>query len=62
MLVWRIIATVIMGISCLTCLIKNINLYADTQHPENSGSIEIAIACIYGWIWRAFIIFVIWKL
>ena len=62
MLWLRIVATVFMGISCATCLMKNINIFTDTQHPNGTANKELAIATIYGWLWRAFIIFAIWKI
>ena len=62
MLWLRIVATVFMGISCMTCLIKNINIYSNTQNPSNNDNIEVAIATIYGWLWRAFVIVAIWKI
>jgi hypothetical protein len=62
MLALRIAATVCMGISCMTCLMKNINIFSDTKHPNGTASIELAIATIYGWLWRAFVIIAIWKI
>ena len=62
MLWLRIVATVFMGISCMTCLVKNIHLYSNTQKPSENDTIEVAISTIYGWLWRAFIIFAIWKI
>lgn len=62
MLWLRIAATVFMGISCITCFIKNSNIYTNTEHPNQNASIELAIATVYGWLWRAFVIVAIWKI
>ena len=56
MLVLRIIATVIIGISCLTCALKNINIFSYGPHPNR----DVIIVTIWGWLWRAFIIVAIW--
>ena len=56
MLVLRIIATIIMGISCLTCAVKNINIFSYGSHPNR----DVIIVTICGWLWRAFIIVAIW--
>lgn len=57
MLVLRIIATIIMGISCLTCAVKNINIFGG-RNPSDDYFVVAAI--IWGWLWRAFIIVAIW--
>lgn len=57
MLVFRILATIFMGISCVTALVKNINIYAGRgEHSD----VTVIISTIYGWAWRAFVIVAIW--
>ena len=58
MLVFRIIATVLLGISCFTALVKNINIYA--RHNTKQEDIAVIVSTAYGWIWRAFVIVVLW--
>lgn len=58
MLAFRIIATVLMGLSCFTALVKNINIYA--KHNTKSEDIAIIISTAYGWLWRAFVIVALW--
>ena len=57
MLVLRIIATIVMGISCLTCAIKNINIFGG-RGPKNDYYVVATI--VWGWLWRAFIIVAVW--
>ena len=57
MLVFRILGTIFIGISCITTFIKNISVY--------SGKGKYDDACIiattgYGWLWRAFVIVALW--
>ena len=57
MLVFRILATVFVGISCITAFIKNICVY------YNEGKFDdacIIATSIYGWLWRAFVIVALW--
>lgn len=60
MLALRIIATVIMGISCLSCFVKNVSVYTDTLHPDLKEYVYVGVATAYGWLWRAFIIVALW--
>lgn len=55
MLALRIIATVFMGLSFLTTWIKNSNVWSRTD--ENGMCLGVTL---YGWLWRAFVIVVIW--
>lgn len=57
MLVLRIIATVLMGISCATCLFKNINIFS---RGTAEGDREVVLTTIYGCTWRAFVIVALW--
>lgn len=59
MLALRIIATVLLGISCSTCLFKNINVFdgRDMHFPTDK---YIIVSTLWGWLWRAFVIVVIW--
>ena len=57
MLVFRILTTIFIGISCITTFIKNINIYADKGRYDNAC---IFATTIYGWLWRAFVIVAIW--
>ena len=56
MLALRIIATILMGISCLTAFFKNISIFGDEKNRW------VIIPTIHGWLWRAFIIVVVWLL
>lgn len=56
MLVFRIIATVFMGLSCITCFFKNISIFSDWKHATR----DVLMISIYGWIWRAFVIVALW--
>ena len=56
MLVFRILATVFVGISCVTTLIKNIAMFAERDNEIRN----VSIWTIYGWLWRAFVIVAIW--
>lgn len=57
MLVFRILSTVFLGLSCITSLMKNINMFGDNTHQ---GDKEVIGFTIYGWLWRAFVIVSIW--
>ena len=56
MLVFRILATVFLGISCLTSPLKNICIFAGKEHEIK----DVCVWTIYGWLWRAFCIVAIW--
>ena len=56
MLVFRILATVFLGISCLTDFFKNVGLFADNPNEIRN----VCIWTIYGWLWRAFCRVAIW--
>lgn len=56
MLVFRIIATILMGISCITAACKNISIFGQTPHPTR----DVIIAINISWLWRAFVIVAIW--
>ena len=55
MLALRIIATVFVGLSFLTAWIKNSNVWS--RADENGMCLGVTL---YGWLWRAFVIVVIW--
>ena len=56
MLALRIIATVILGISCITSALKNISIFGGTPREFT----YITYTTLYSWLWRAFIIVVVW--
>ena len=56
MLIFRILATVIMGLSCITCFLKNISIFSTWEHPDRN----VILWTIYGLIWRAFVIITLW--
>ena len=60
MLALRIIGTVLVGISCMSCLIKNINVFSDTKKPDVVDNWFVVISTGIGWAWRAFIIVALW--
>lgn len=56
MLVLKIIATVFLGLSCITSVIKNASIFANVDN-------EIPNFCIwslYSLLWRAFVITALW--
>lgn len=60
MLVFRILATVFVGISVITGLMKNIVMFASGDNVE-----DVKAGAIIGWslwslLWRAFVIVAIW--
>ena len=57
MLVFRILATVFVGISCFTCFIKNVVFFKDDEKYQLA---KVSIWTIYGWLWRAFVIVSLW--
>ena len=57
MLVFRILATIFVGLSCITTFIKNVSVYHGKGKFEDAC---IIAATTYGWIWRAFVIVTIW--
>lgn len=56
MLIFRILATIFVGLSCITCFLKNISIFSDWKHPYR----ETILFTNYGWLWRAFVIVAIW--
>lgn len=56
MLVFRIVATVLVGISCSTCLFKNVNFFKEDIYQDK----KIVLWTLYGWLWRAFVIVALW--
>lgn len=60
MLVFRILATVFLSISCVMCLIKNINIFSDTKHNDRLDNILVITSTAIGWSWRAFVIVAVW--
>ena len=57
MLAFRIIGTIAVGISCLTAVIKNINIFSG---PHSSSDYMIVGTTLWGWAWRAFVIVALW--
>ena len=56
MLALKIIATVFLGLSCVTSVIKNAALFANKDNEIQNFSIW----SLYGLLWRAFIIVALW--
>lgn len=56
MLVFRILGTIFVGISCLTAFIKNVNVFVGHE----SDDALIIGTTIYGLLWRAFVIVALW--
>ena len=56
MLALRIIATVLLGISCVMTLPNKICIYKDMKHSDR----DIIITTLISLLWRAFVIVVIW--
>ena len=55
MLALRIIATVFVGLSCITTIAKTAATIDVDDHP---GAILLFI--IYGWLWRVLVIVTLW--
>lgn len=54
MIAWRIIATLFVAFSYFSTLLKNECVFEEKK--------PIAIATLYGWLWRTFVIVIIWIL
>lgn len=55
MLALRIIATVFVGLSCITTIVKTVESVDVDDHP---GAALLFI--IYGWLWRVLVIVALW--
>lgn len=53
MLALRIIATVFMGLSVISMIMKNFNIW--DKNPEAAAGVTV-----YGTLWRAFVIVALW--
>ena len=53
MLALRIIATIFVGLSCITTVLKTMAIYE--EEPE-----KIVLFIIYSWLWRALVIVTLW--
>ena len=53
MLVFRILGTIFVGISCLTAFSKNINIFTDSNKL-------VVMSTLYSWLWRALVIVALW--
>ena len=56
MLVFRILATAFLGISCVMTLPNKVSIYKDTPHSDRN----IALSTIISLLWRAFVIVAVW--
>lgn len=59
MLALKIVATVLLGLSCITTFIKNINIFEDSNE-KGFNTKAIVLFTLWGWLWRAFCIVAIW--
>lgn len=59
MLVFRILGTIFVGLSCITTMIKNANCFSQ-GHDKNIEKMLTWIATVWGWLWRAFVIVALW--
>ena len=57
MLVFRVLATIFIGISCLTAIIKNINIFGG---DTGTHDVVVIMSTAWGWLWRAFVIVALW--
>lgn len=55
-MVFRIIGTILMGLSCFTCFFKNISVFKDYEHVDR----DVILFTLYGLLWRAFVIAALW--
>ena len=58
MIVFRILATIFVAISCITTFIKNVNVFNNAK--DNFDFKAIIVTTIWGWLWRAFVIVALW--
>lgn len=58
MLVFRILGTVLVGLSCLTAFLKNCTIFKELN--EDKLVRNVCGWTIYGWLWRAFVIVALW--
>ena len=56
MLIFRILGTIFVGLSCITCFIKNVSIMAEMNHPYR----DVIIFTNYGWLWRTLVIVALW--
>ena len=59
MLVFRILATVLVGISFITGLLKNLVMFCGRKDTEPALGVCIGFS-VWSIIWRAFVIVAIW--
>ncbi|MBO7713392.1 MAG: hypothetical protein J6S85_07450 [Methanobrevibacter sp.] len=59
MLALKIIATVLLGLSCITTFIKNVNIFEDSNE-KSFNTKAIALFTLWGWLWRALVIVALW--
>lgn len=56
MLVLKILVTLFVSFSCITDVIKNVGLFANSPHEIRN----FVIWTICEWLWKAFVIVAIW--
>ena len=57
MLVFKILGTIFLGLSCLTAMFKNINIFGGRNSSDDWFVIGTTV---WGWLWRAFVIVALW--
>ena len=55
MLALKVIGTVFLALSCVFAFIKNVNIWCRYEDRY-----MFAVATVYGWLWRAFVIVALW--
>jgi len=60
MLALRILATIFVGISFITALIKNINVFQRSYDSRKKEDRYILVSTLYGWSWRIIVLITIW--
>lgn len=56
MLALRIIATVLIGLSCIMVLPNKVSMFKDTAHSDR----DIVLTTLVSLLWRAFVIVALW--
>lgn len=59
MLALKMIATLFVVISFITCFTKNVNIFED-KNEKGFNTKAIVVATLYGWVWRTLVIVALW--
>lgn len=62
MLTLRVLATIFVGISFISALIKNINVFQYGYSERKKENAYIFLSTFYGWMWRILVLITIWSI